>query len=110
MMAASEPIVVRIPHRLGRDEAKRRIAEGLDSIRAEVSRYVASLDYAWNGYTLDFRAVALLQTIAGRLEVGEEFVRIEFALPRLLHLIARTLAGRIERRGTALLAGPKNGG
>jgi Putative polyhydroxyalkanoic acid system protein (PHA_gran_rgn) len=110
MMAASEPVVVRIPHRLGSDEAKRRIAEGLDSIRAEVSRYVTALDYAWDGYALDFRAVALLQTIVGRLEVEEEFVRVAFRLPRLLHLIARTLAGRIERRGATLLAGPKNGG
>ena len=107
MIGANEPIVVRIPHRLGRDEAKRRIENGLDAIRREVAQYVRSLDYSWNGYTLDFHAAALMQTITGRLEVSDDVVRIEFALPRLLHLIARTVAGRIEQRGGALLEGPK---
>lgn len=96
-----------ISHRLGREEAKRRIAGSLDRIRAEVSHYVKTLDYSWTDDRLDFRAVLLLQTITGRLEVGDDFVRIEVGLPRLLHLIARTIAGRIEQHGHALLEPPK---
>lgn len=110
MISLTEPVTVTIPHRLGRDEAQRRIAQGLAAIRREIAQYVTSIDYAWEGYRLDFRASALRQTIAGRLEVYEEFVRIEFALPRLLHLIGRAIAGRIEQRGAALLEGPKNRG
>ncbi len=106
MMPAPEPITVAISHRLGRDEAKRRIERGLDAIRAEVAPYVRSLDYAWDGYSLNFRVGLLLQTITGRIEVYEEFVRVEFRLPRLLHLVAKTVAGRIERRGASLLQGP----
>jgi hypothetical protein len=107
MIAAGEPISVAISHRLGRDDAKRRIERGLDAVRAEVLRYVASLDYRWEGYRLDFTAVTLRQTITGRLEVYDDCVRLEFTLPRLLHLVARTIAGRIEQRGKALLTGPK---
>jgi hypothetical protein len=106
-MAAPEPLVVTISHRLGRDEAKRRIERGLDSIRGEIARHVKEIDYAWDGYRLDFRMSAMLQTISGRLEVYDETVRVEVGLPRLLHLLAKQITGHIERRGAALLEGPK---
>lgn len=107
MFGTGEPISVTISHRLGRDDAKRRIERGLDAVRAEALRYVASLDYRWEGYRLQFTAAVLRQTITGRLDVYDDCVRLEFMLPRLLHLAARTIAGRIERRGKALLEGPK---
>jgi hypothetical protein len=107
MIGSGEPMVVTISHRLGREEAKRRIAGGLDAIRADVARYVKTLDYCWTDNRLDFRAVAMLQTITGRLDIGDDFVRVELGLPRLLHLVARTIAGRIEQRASALLEPPK---
>lgn len=107
MIGASEPLVVTISHRLGREEAKRRIAGGLDSIRNEVAKYVKTLDYSWTDDRLDFRAVVMLQTITGRLDIGDDFVRVELGLPRLLHLVAKTIAVRIEQRGAALLEPPK---
>jgi len=110
MLTAAEPITVTISHKLGRDGAKRRIDEGLGSIRAEIAPYVKSLDYTWHDYSLDFRVSAMLQTITGRIEVYDDFVRIELELPRLLHLLAKTIAGQIEHRGAALLEGPKEKG
>lgn len=107
MITATEPITVTISHRLGRDEAKRRIDSGLGTIRGELTQFVKSLDYSWEDYRLDFRAMAMFQTITGRIEVYDEFVKVELALPRLLHLMARTIAGRIEKTGTALLEKPK---
>lgn len=107
MTTATEPLTVTISHRLGREEAKRRIGDGLGAIRAELGAFVKSLDQSWDGYTLDFRASAMLQTITGRIEVHDELVRVELCLPRLLHLAAKTIAGRIERQATALLEGPK---
>jgi hypothetical protein len=49
----------------------------------------------------------MLQTIIGRLELYDESVRVELGLPRLLHLLAKQITGRIERRGTALLDPPR---
>ena len=110
MLTATEPITVTISHRLGREEAKRRIDSGLASVRAEVAPYVKTLDYTWDDYRLDFRVVAMMQTITGRIEVYDDFVKIELALPRLLHLLAKTIAGRIENRAAALLEAPKGKG
>jgi Putative polyhydroxyalkanoic acid system protein (PHA_gran_rgn) len=107
MMTAADPLVVTISHRLGRDEAKRRIESGLDAIRGELARHVKEMNYTWDGYRLDFRVSAMMQTITGRLEVFDDSVKVELGLPRLLHLLAKRIAGRIERRGTALLEGPK---
>ena len=107
MLTTTEPITVTISHRLGRDGAKRRIDEGLVSIRAEVAPYVKTLDYTWEDYRLDFRVVAMMQTITGRIEVYGDFVRIDLELPRLLHLLAKTIQGRIENRAAALLGPPK---
>ena len=105
MPAASDPLVVTISHRLGREEAKRRLERGLGAVRGEVARYVRSFDYSWDGDRLDFHAVALMQAITGKIEVFDEFVRIELTLPRLLHLLAKTIAGQIEHRGRTLLEG-----
>ena len=58
MTSAAEPVVITISHRLGRDEAKRRIERGLDAIRREAAPFVKSLDCAWADYRLDFRASA----------------------------------------------------
>jgi hypothetical protein len=107
MQTTTEPITVTISHKLGRDGAKRRIDDSLAQIRAEVAPYVKTLDYTWQDYSLDFRVVALMQTITGRIEVYEDFVRIDLELPRLLHAIARTLQGQIQNRAAALLEGPK---
>jgi len=107
MQTTTEPITVTISHRLGRDGAKRRIDESLAQIRADVAPYVKTLDYTWHEYSLDFRVVALMQTIAGRIEVYEDFIRIDLELPRLLHLFARTIQSQIQNRAAALLDAPR---
>ena len=107
MMTTPEPLVVTISHRLGRDEAKRRIEKGLSSIRGEIARHVNEIDCAWDGYRLDFRVLTMLQTITGRLDVYDESVRVELGLPRLLYLLAKQITGRIEHRVTALLEPPR---
>jgi hypothetical protein len=108
MSDTTEPITVTISHRLGRDEAKRRVENGFGAIRAEIAPYVRSLDYNWEEeYALALHASAMLQTVTGRIEIYEDFIKVELGLPRLLHLIGKTIAGRIEKTGAALLESPK---
>jgi len=106
MMTPTEPITVAISHRLGRDEAKRRLEIGFETIRSELGAFVRTLDHSWDGYRLDFRTSAMMQTITGRIEVYEEFVRVELMLPGFLHLAGKAIAGRIKRTSAALLEGP----
>ena len=107
---AAEPIIVTVSHRLGRDGARQRIDHGLDSIRRDILHYVSSVDYAWDDYRLDFRAAAMMQSVTGSIEVFDDHVRIALELPWFLHLIARSVADRIQHRAASLLEGPKGAG
>ncbi len=57
----SEPLVVMIPHRLGKDEAARRIKAGLGRAEAEFARLVNFEHQHWEGDRLSFRVSALGQ-------------------------------------------------
>jgi hypothetical protein len=102
----SQPLIVSIPHRLGRQEAKRRLDSGIGRIRPELAGLVNSLDYRWDGDSLNFRAAALWQTITGRLEVLEDVVRIEIDLPWMMRLLGDTIMKQVRGRGLALLENP----
>jgi hypothetical protein len=106
----SQPLVVSIPHRLGREEAKRRLDSGLGRIRPELAGLVSTLDYNWDGDNLTFRAVAMWQTIAGRIEVLEDAVRIEIDLPWMMRLLGDTILKQVRGRGIAMLEKPSGQG
>ena len=108
MMSMDEPIVVTITHKLGRDEAKRRVERGFGTMQREIGQYAGAFESHWEGYQLDFHASALMQTITGRLDVFDDSIRIELGLPRLLQMFAKTIAGRLESSGHKLLEGPQS--
>ncbi|HEV2098932.1 MAG TPA: polyhydroxyalkanoic acid system family protein [Stellaceae bacterium] len=101
-----KPITVTISHSLGRDEAKRRLDQGLGHIREQLAAFVSSIDYGWTGYRLDFGMLAMRQSITGRIEVEDRLVRVELGLPLLLHLLSRQIIGRIRGDGALLLDKP----
>jgi Putative polyhydroxyalkanoic acid system protein (PHA_gran_rgn) len=102
-----EPVVVTISHQLGRDEAKRRLDDSLGHIRAQLTAFVASIEYGWAGHRLDFSLTALRQSIVGRIDVEDRLVRIELGLPPLLSWLSRTITQRIRREGVRLLEKPR---
>jgi Putative polyhydroxyalkanoic acid system protein (PHA_gran_rgn) len=106
MVPPPKPVVVTISHELGRDEARRRLDDGLNQIRRLVTPFTSSLEYRWAGYRLEFGAVAMWQSISGHIDIEDRLLRIELGLPRLLQLLARTISRRISAEGTRLLAKP----
>lgn len=98
----SAPLVISIPHRLGREEARRRLQSGLT--RAATSVPVLSVDEeTWSGDRMVFRVRALGQTAAGQVEVEDDHVRVEVTLPWLLQRFAETAQAAIKSRGKLLL-------
>jgi hypothetical protein len=98
----SKPLVVSIPHRLGREEASRRLKVGLT--RAAQSVPVLKVDEErWEGDRMTFRVRALGQVVAGHLDVAEDHVRLELTLPWLLQRFAEVAQAAIEHRGNLLL-------
>ena len=75
----SAPLVVSIPHKLGREEAMRRLKTGLS--RAASSVPMLSVDEErWEDNRMIFRVRALGQAAAGNVDVAEDHVRVEVVL------------------------------
>ena len=102
----TQPLIISIPHRLGREEAKRRVDSGIGRLRPELSAFVSGLDYHWEGDTVNLTASAMWQTITGRIAVLEDALRIEIDLPWLMNLLGDTIAKQVRERGVALLEKP----
>lgn len=98
----STPLVVSIPHQLGREEATRRLKDGLS--RAAASVPVLKIDEErWEADRLNFRVRALGQAAVGRLDVAEDHVRLEVTLPWLLQKFAEAAKIAVQKRGHLLL-------
>jgi hypothetical protein len=98
----SAPLVVSIPHQLGREEATRRLKGGLT--RAAASVPVLSVDEErWEGDRMFFRVRALGQAATGLIDVGDDHVRLEVTLPWLLQRFAEVAQTAIRKRGQLLL-------
>lgn len=98
----SKPLVVSIPHSLGKAEALRRLQGGLT--RAAASVPVLTVDEEnWTGDRMTFRVRALGQAASGNIGVGEDHVRLEVTLPWLLQKFAEVAQAAIRQRGKLLL-------
>ena len=98
----SAPLVVSIPHRLGREEAVRRLKTGLG--RAAASIPVMQVEEErWSGDSMAFRIRALGQIATGQIEVADDHVKVEVVLPWLLQRFAEMAQATIKKRGQLLL-------
>jgi hypothetical protein len=98
----SKPLIVSIPHALGKAEALRRLQGGLT--RAAANFPVLTVDEEnWAGETMTFRVRALGQAASGQIAVAEDHVRLEVTLPWLLQKFAQAARAAINARGRLLL-------
>jgi hypothetical protein len=103
----SAPLVVSIPHRLGREEAVRRLKTGLG--RAAASIPVMQVEEErWSGDSMAFRIRALGQIASGQVDVADDHVKVQVVLPWLLQRFAEMAQATIRKRGQLLLT--KDGG
>ncbi len=93
-MASDETMKVSVPHKLGRDEARRRLERGLG--KAGGASF-ATVDERWTGDRLDFTVAALGQRISGWADVRDDRVDLEVRLPWLLKKLAETFRPALEK-------------
>jgi hypothetical protein len=97
----SPPLVVSIPHSLGRDEARRRLQSGLQGLPQAGLLKVEQQN--WDGDRMNFLVRALGQSVPGSLEVGDDTVRLEVLLPGLLQKLWEPLKNVLLGRAKILL-------
>src|SRR5689334_18416223 len=100
----AKPLIVDIPHDLGREEARRRIETGVQQRKGLLAKSGAALDRpACAGDRPHFGPSALAQKVEGAIDVGPESVRVEVKLPFLLAIFAEKIQKSLGKEGTLLL-------
>ena len=96
------PLIVSIPHSLGREEAMRRLKTGLSRAASHVP--ILHVDEErWEDSRMIFRVRALGQAANGHVDVAEDHVKVEVTLPFLLQRFAEMTQAAIRERGKLLL-------
>ena len=99
----SQPIVVSLPHRLGKAEALRRLKASFSDGQSGGGPFFG---FKNPGDHLDFRASMLGQTTTGTVDVAEDHVRLEVQLPWLLSMLANKAKALVEKQGKLMLEKP----
>ncbi|ATY33580.1 polyhydroxyalkanoic acid system family protein [Sphingomonas psychrotolerans] len=98
----ADPVVVDIPHKLGRAAARARIAGGVGRI-TEIVPGGGHVEQRWEGDTLHFTVSAMGQKVSSRLDVLDDKVHAEVDLPPMLALFASKIREKLTEKGTKLL-------
>ena len=99
-------IEINIPHDLGKDEARRRIAEGFGRLRQQIIGGlggVFAVNERWEGDRLHFEGGALGQKVTGRIDVMADAMRMQLDLPEILAAMADRLTGKLKKEGHAVV-------
>ena len=97
------PIEVDLPHKLGREEARRRIAGNVHKLSDHIPGGAADVKSNWLGDQLNLDITAMGQTVAAQIDVEETKVRCRVMLPGLLALFAAPIEAALNRKGSDLL-------
>ncbi len=101
----SESITVTIPHRLGKEEALRRMKAGFAHVRQRLGALIAIEQETWDADTLQFQMRGMGQTASGRIVVLDDCLRLDITLPWILARLAERFLPAL-RKETAKLLGP----
>jgi Putative polyhydroxyalkanoic acid system protein (PHA_gran_rgn) len=104
----SRPVVVTIPHKLGKQEAAKRLRAGFSNVRSSFGESFVVVKDEWVGDHLDFRASLLGQTATGTVDVADDHVRLEVQLPWVLSLLADKAKALVQRQGKLMLEKPRD--
>jgi putative polyhydroxyalkanoate system protein len=96
------PIQVDLPHKLGRDEARRRIANNIHKLREHIPGG-AAVDSNWHGDELDLAIQAMGQAVSAKIGVEESKVRVAVMLPGMLGMFSGPIEAMLQKKGNMLL-------
>ena len=100
----NKSITLTFPHSLPRLEARQRVERALSQLEQQLTQVkVMQFRQNWQGDRLTFLARLVGQEVSGHVEVSEQTVTVDVALPGFLWLIANGIRGRLQTEGRKLL-------
>ena len=99
----SSPISVDLPHSLGIEEARRRIAGGIGRLKDHIPGGTAEVRHSWDGDRMNLFVQAMGQEVSAHIDVHETVVRVEVLLPGMLGFFGKQIEGLLRKQGSVLL-------
>jgi hypothetical protein len=99
----SQPIQVDLPHKLGKDEARRRIDGNIHKLKDHIPGGAAQVDSSWSGDQLKLDISALGQTVEALIGVEENVVHCRVLLPGMLGMFAGPIEAMLQKKGNIML-------
>ena len=103
----SKPIDVDIPHKLGRVEARRRLADNIGKLSDHIPGGASHVTSSWAGDTLSLTVAAMGQSVDAQIDVEESKVHACIMLPGILSLFAGPIEAMLKAKGSDLLLDDK---
>jgi hypothetical protein len=98
----SQPIQVDLPHALGKDEARRRIANNIHKLESHIPGG-AKVQSGWTGDQLNLDVHALGDSVRATIDVEESKVHLTVLLPGMLSYFAAPIQAMLQKKGDLLL-------
>lgn len=102
-----QPIQMDLPHKLGREEARRRIADNVHKLQGFIPGG-ADVTSNWVGDRLDMKVGAMGQVVDAQIDVEDSYVRCNLVLPGMLAMLAKPIAAALRSKGSELLLEDRN--
>jgi hypothetical protein len=97
------PIDVDLPHKLGREEARRRLANNIHKLQDHIPGGASHVDSSWVGDRLNLTVHAMGQAVEAEIDVEETKVHCRIQLPGMLSLFAAPIEAMLKAKGSDLL-------
>ena len=98
----NKPIVIDLPHKIGAEEAKRRMKNGIGKLKDHLPGG-GEVQSGWEGDRMNLRVKAMGQEVSGHIDVHETKVHVELMLPAMLALFAGQVEGLLRGKGAEML-------
>ena len=98
-----QPISVDLPHNLGRDEARRRIANNIHKLKDHIPGGSAQVQSSWAGDDLTLNVSAMGQSVEALIGVDEKVVHCRIMLPGFLAMFAGPIEAALQKKGADIL-------
>ena len=98
----TQPIEVDLPHSLGKDEARRRIANNIHKLEEHIPGG-AQVQSGWTGDQLNLDVAAMGEAVTATIDVEETKVHLRVLLPPMLGMFAGMIQAALQKKGGVLL-------
>ena len=98
----TQPIDVDLPHNLGKEEARRRIANNIHKLQEHIPGG-AQVQSGWSGDQLNLEVAAMGQQVTASIDVMDTKVHLKVLLPGMLGMFGGLVQAALQKKGGALL-------